>query len=225
MEENNQEKLEENELKRTIEALLFASSEPLSVKKLKKIVDAPTRQVREAIISLQNDYMSNGHAFQITEVASGYLLLTLPEYEIWIAKLVGEKKRTRLSQAALETLAIVAYKQPIIRAEIEDIRGVNSDSVISQLIEKNLITIAGRADTIGRPHYLKTTRQFLDYFGLKSLEDLPSVDEIEKMLKARAMENQINLFPEAEPDVDTEIDETATDDDLQVNASGTDSAE
>ena len=98
----------------------------------------------------------------------------------------------------METLAIITYKQPIIRAEVEAIRGVNSDSLIGQLIAKNLVTIAGRADTVGRPHYLKTTKQFLDYFGLKSLDDLPSIEEIEKMLKDRANENQINLFSEEE---------------------------
>ncbi len=188
--------MERIELKKIIEALLFASSDPLSVPKLKSITEASTQEIRSLIIDLQNEYMVHNHAFQITEVASGYLLLTLNEYDGWINKLVGEKRRTRLSQAALETLAIIAYKQPIIRAEVEAIRGVNSDSIIGQLLAKNLVALAGRADTIGRPHYLRTTKQFLDYFGLKTLDDLPSIEEIEKILRDRANESQTNLFPQ-----------------------------
>ncbi len=194
--------MEKVELKRTIEALLFASSDPVTLGRFKKITGVTGKDIKEAIHCLQNDYMVKDHAFQINEVASGYLLLTMPEYDTWVSKLAGEKRRMRLTQAALETLAIVAYKQPIIRAEVEEIRGVKSDGIISQLIEKNLITIAGRADTLGRPHYLRTTKQFLDYFGLKSLDDLPSIEEIERIIKSRAMENQISLFPITENSIE-----------------------
>lgn len=207
--------MEKLRLKQIIEALLFTSAEPLPVSKIKTITEVDsTREIKEAIQQLQDSYLLENRAFQIHEVGSGYLLLTHPEYEEWLSKLAGERRKTRLSQAALETLAIVAYKQPIIRAEIEEIRGVNSDSVINQLIQRNLITIAGRADTVGRPHYFKTTKQFLNYFGLKRLEDLPSVEEIEKILQTKAMENQMNLFPipETKP-VTAAIEPEESDDD------------
>ncbi|OQY26580.1 MAG: SMC-Scp complex subunit ScpB [Candidatus Cloacimonetes bacterium 4572_55] len=187
--------MEKNQLKRIVEALLFSSSDPLSPQKIRKATGESVKKIREVVLELQNDYMIRAHAFHIKEVATGYLLLTLPEYDSWISKLRSEKRRSRLSKATLETLAIVAYKQPIIRSEVEDIRGVNSDGIISQLIEKKLVTLSGRSETIGRPHYLRTTKQFLNYFGLKSLDDLPSIKEIEKMIRLRARENQINLFP------------------------------
>lgn len=199
--------MEKIKLKQIIEALLFTSAEPVSAQKIKKIVEIESlKDIREIILELQQEYLETNRAFQIHEVGTGYLLMTHQEFDSWLSKLAGERRKSRLSQAALETLAIVAYKQPIIRSEIEEIRGVNSDGVISQLIQKNLITIAGRADTLGRPHYFKTTRNFLNYFGLKELEDLPSMEEIEKVLQTRAMENQMNLFPAPEQETTVPAD-------------------
>ncbi len=174
-----------------IEALIFSSDEPISAAELIKAVKGidgedtqiSEEEIDESIGGLNASYIDKGIAFQIVKVAGGYLFATKPEYAKYIGFLSSEKSKRRLSQAALETLAIIAYKQPITKPELETIRGVNSDYILQTLLEKNLITITGRAETIGRPLLYGTTPEFLKYFGLNRINDLPKPREIEEIMK------------------------------------------
>jgi segregation and condensation protein B len=163
-----------------IEAVLFASDEPLSEGRLADIVEASAKQVRELVESLNAKYQANNNAFRIEQIAGGYQMLTLNSYNHWLKKLVRERDQTKLSPAALETLAIIAYKQPIIRADIEAVRGVAVGEIIRNLMYKGLVKIAGRAEVLGRPMLYGTTKKFLESFGLNSLKDLPKIEELKK---------------------------------------------
>jgi len=132
---------------------------------------------------LNQKYSENGNAFRILKIANGYLYATLETYAKYVGYLSSERAKRRLSQAALETLAIIAYKQPITKPELESIRGVNSDYILTTLLEKNLITIKGRAETVGRPLLYGTTEEFLKYFGLNNLTDLPKPRELEEIMQ------------------------------------------
>ncbi|NUO09671.1 MAG: SMC-Scp complex subunit ScpB [Candidatus Brocadia sp.] len=168
------------EIKIIVEALLFAAEEPVTLRKLADIIEgANGAQTQEAIAQLKNDYDMQGRAFQIEEVAGGYQLFTRPEYYEWVAKLRKKTGETRLSQAALETLAIIAYKQPILRANLESIRGVQSGQIIRLLMEKDLVKVVGRDESLGHPLLYGTTKKFLEYFGLKDIKDLPKIEELE----------------------------------------------
>lgn len=170
----------ENDIKSIVEAILFAAHEPVSVRKLCDIIETVnTRQIRETIESLRQDYDSQNRAFQVEEIADGFQILTRPEYYDWVAKLWKKSGDNKLSQASLETLAIIAYKQPIIRAEVEAIRGVQSGQMIRTLIEKGLVKTVGRDEVLGRPLLYGTTKKFLEHFGLKSTKDLPKTEELE----------------------------------------------
>jgi len=165
-----------DDLKTIVEALLFATDEPIPLKRITDILDfADGRAVRRALNELRDQYYEQGHAFALEEIAGGYQLLTRKDYAPWVAKLSRAAARSKLSQAALETLAIVAYKQPILRADVEAIRGVQVDAVLRALVEKELVKIVGRHDSLGRPLLYGTTRKFLEAFGLKSLDDLPGL--------------------------------------------------
>lgn len=174
-----------------IEALIFASDEPIAsnviINAIKEIdgdeVNLSAEDIEQVIIDLNNKYSSGGYSFSIVKVANGYLFATKPEYGKYVGYLSTEKSKRRLSQAALETLAIIAYKQPITKPELESIRGVNSDYIINTLLEKNLITINGRSETVGRPLLYGTTDEFLKYFGLYQISDLPKPREIEEIMK------------------------------------------
>lgn len=181
-----------------IEALIFASDEPLPandiIKAVKDIdgedVEITANDIEEVVNVLNNKYNETDRAFNILRIANGYTFATKTEYAKYVGYLSSEKSRRRLSQAALETLAIIAYKQPITKPEIETIRGVNSDYMINTLLEKNLITIKGRAETIGRPLLYITTNEFLKYFGLNSINDLPKPREIEEIMKDADFQEQ-----------------------------------
>lgn len=174
-----------------IEALIFASDEPISaaeiIKAIKEIdgeeVNLSADDIETGIDEINNKYKEAGIAFSITRVANGFLFATKPEYGKYVGYLSSERSKRRLSQAALETLAIIAYKQPITKPELESIRGVNSDYILNMLLEKSLITITGRAETIGRPLLYGTTEEFLKYFGLYKITDLPKPREIEEIMK------------------------------------------
>lgn len=195
-------------LKSIVEAVIFASDIPLSLKQLKEIINEPNimfikngdqskiseQDIKNAIDELNQEYAERGSSFRIIEIAEGYQFATLPEFAKWVGKLFKERVKRKLSQPALETLAIIAYKQPISKPEIEAIRGVNVDHIIKTLLEKKLITIVGRADTIGRPLLYGTTKEFLKYFGLKSLSNLPKPKEIEEITQDN--ENKTNLHIE-----------------------------
>ena len=174
-----------------IEALIFSSDDSLSaeeiIRAIKSIdgedVELTKEEVDGAVDALNQKYKEAGNSFRILRIADGYLYATLESYAKYVGYLSSERAKRRLSQAALETLSIIAYKQPITKPELESIRGVNSDYILTTLLEKNLITIKGRAETVGRPLLYGTTDEFLKYFGLNNLTDLPKPREIEEIMQ------------------------------------------
>jgi segregation and condensation protein B len=162
------------------EAVLFASDEPLREARLADIVGTSASQVRRHIQNLNDKYEANNNAFRIEQIAGGYQMMTLSPYNYWLKKLLRVRDAGKLSPAALETLAIIAYKQPIIRADIETIRGVAVGEIIRNLMYKGLVKIIGRAEVVGRPLLYGTTKKFLEVFGLNSLKDLPKIEELKK---------------------------------------------
>lgn len=168
------------EVKPIVESLIFASEEPIALRKLTDIIEgADDALIQEAITQLKNDYETQGRSFQIEEVAGGYQFYTKAEYYEWVVKLRKKSGEIKLSQAALETLAIIAYKQPILRANIESIRGVQSGQIIKLLMETDLVKVVGRDTSLGHPLLYGTTKKFLEHFGLKDIKDLPKVEELE----------------------------------------------
>ncbi len=164
-----------------LEALLFSTHHPLTAGKLAELLELEaTKPVRAAIKALNEQYDSSGRAFRIEQVAGGYQLLTLPEYGETLKRFHQREIDAKLTKAALETLAIVAYKQPILRVDVEAIRGVACGETIRSLMEKHLVKIAGRAEEPGRPILYGTTKRFLELFGLNSLKDLPQSDALTK---------------------------------------------
>ena len=166
-----------------IEALLFAVDQPLSINRIAELLDGvSTATVREIIETIRAEYNSNDRPLTLRQVAGGYQFYTRPQYAPWLKKLYKTKSNNRLSPAALETLAIIAYKQPITRAEIEAIRGVSVSGLLSTLLERRLIKIGGRDDSIGKPLLYRTTKEFLTYFGLSDIRDLPSISSLQEIL-------------------------------------------
>lgn len=197
------EKLNNNNYKSIVEAMLFASDSPLSLYKISSILkDVRPAEVRSIIDELNREYRERNQGFGIREIASGYQMYTLPEYTFWVNQIFDHRKKQRLTQAALETLAIVALKQPLIRSEVEHIRGVNCEGVLHTLLERNLITVVGRERKAGRPLLYGTTKEFLSYFGLKSLEDLPRVEELESLLPEEPKEGDLELVERKEDRVE-----------------------
>lgn len=170
----------ETTVESVIEAVLFASDESLTPARLAGIVESGVKQVRKHIDNLNKKYQAANNAFRIEQIAGGYQMLTLSPYNHWLKKLLRVRSDDKLSPAALETLAIVAYKQPVIRADIEVIRGVAVGEVLRGLMYKGLVKIVGRAEVLGRPMLYGTTKKFLEIFGLNSLKDLPKVEELKK---------------------------------------------
>jgi segregation and condensation protein B len=170
--------MEDRDRKSVLEALLFLSGEVLSASAIKDILEIPEVDIKRYLEELVSEYRERNTGLMIVEIANGYQMVTNPAYGEWIRKFRTTHLSSRLSLPALETLAIIAYKQPIIRAEIEQIRGVNSDSAIRTLYEKRLIKIMGRKEAPGRPFLYGTTREFLQYFGLKDLTELPTLTEM-----------------------------------------------
>ena len=169
-------------LKPIIEALIFASPDPVTPKTLFQLLEGePKEDVAKAVEMLQADYEARG-GLQMVEVAGGYQICTRPELHEWVRRLFHEQSKQRLSVQALETLAVIAYKQPITGPEIADIRGVNTSGVVGTLLERQLVKVVGRKQVIGRPFLYATTREFLNRFGLADLEDLPKVEEMAEAL-------------------------------------------
>ncbi len=169
----------ETSLESVVEAILFASDEPLSAERIAGIAEiSAIKPVRESVEALNSQYEQSGRAFRIEQIAGGYQMMTLPHYNPWLKKLLRNRADNKFSPAALETLAIISYKQPIIRADIEAIRGVASGEILRSLMYKGLVKIVGRAEVIGRPMLYGTTRKFLEVFGLNSIKDLPKVEEL-----------------------------------------------
>jgi segregation and condensation protein B len=190
-----------------------AEAAPEKKRKKRQLIELPL--IHEAVELLNVNYEETGRAFRLIEIAGGYQFSTRPEYGEYVARLFREKSRRRLSGAALESLAIIAYKQPITKNDIENIRGVNCDEVLKSLLEKNLVTIIGRAESVGRPLLYGTTIDFLRHFGLPRIQDLPRPREIDELMKeesvrASTLEEAATEFvdPEyAESEMDVTVDE------------------
>ncbi|MCB7129749.1 MAG: SMC-Scp complex subunit ScpB [Candidatus Brocadiales bacterium] len=178
MKEENPAEGENKEMGPVIEALLFATNQPLTANKLTEIIGDGKGKIVETIEQLRKDYDDTGRAFQIEEIAGGYLLLSRQQYHPWIARLEKKTQESKLSPAAMETLSIIAYKQPILRSTIEAIRGVESSQMLRSLMDKGLAKVVGKDETLGRPLLYGTTKRFLEYFGLRSLRDLPRTLEL-----------------------------------------------
>lgn len=163
-----------------VEAVLFASDESLTGARLANIVETSSKQVRQHIKNLNDKYQANNNAFRIEQIAGGYQMLTLSPYNHWLKKLLRARSDNKLSPAAMETLAIIAYKQPVMRADIEAIRGVAVGEVIRSLSYKRLVKIVGRAEVLGRPMLYGTTKKFLEVFGLNTLKDLPQAQDLKE---------------------------------------------
>ncbi|MBW8016625.1 MAG: SMC-Scp complex subunit ScpB [Planctomycetes bacterium] len=164
-----------------VEAILFASDEPITVNRLVSIVETGSvKQMRQCVKNLNEKYQQNNLVFRIERIAGGYQMMTLDAYNHWLRKMIRVRADNKLTQAALETLAIIAYKQPIMRADVEGIRGVSSGEMIRSLMYKGLVRITGRAEVLGRPMLYGTTKKFLNVFGLNSPKDLPKLDELKK---------------------------------------------
>ncbi|MBW1679241.1 MAG: SMC-Scp complex subunit ScpB [Deltaproteobacteria bacterium] len=182
--------MERKELKLILESLLFASEAPIRLQKFHEIfLDISLKELREILLELKGEYGNLNRSFYLREVANGFQLCTKPEYSGWIKKL-KKSRPFRLGSATMEALAIIAYKQPLTRAELEEIRGVDSAGILRALLEKKLIKILGKKDVIGKPLLYGTTPKFLTLFGLKGLKDLPALEEIEQL-----DENSLPLFP------------------------------
>ena len=211
--------MESTERRRVLEALLLATPEPLTPQRLTHIVpDLSARELSAAIDALNAGYESVGCAFRVEAVGGGYQLRTLPEFAPWLAELQPTAP-LRLSRAALETLAIVAYKQPLTRAEIEHVRGVDVGAVLRSLLERRLVRIAGHREVPGRPMLYATTRRFLEVFGLAALGDLPTLREIEELLRERAADAsdetaaQLAALAAVAPAQDDPLEDDDTEDD------------
>src|SRR5947207_8649898 len=182
-------------LSRVVEALLFSAEKPLSIRELATAIKgagpedelspnefarATAAEIAPALEQLKIEYVQEQHAFAMTEKAEGWQLVTDPAFVRWVRQLFPAPKPARLTAPALETLAIIAYRQPIIRADVEAVRGVSIDGVLQTLMERGLVKIAGRAEVPGRPLLYETTQFFLDHFGLRALDELPNVEELRK---------------------------------------------
>lgn len=171
-----------SDLKPIIEALIFASPEPVTLKALHKLLDTePKEDVEAAIAGLRQDYERPG-GLQIVEVAGGFQIVTRPEFHEWVRRLFHERTTQKLSVASLETLAVIAYRQPVTAPEIAEIRGVNTAGVLGTLVDRKLIKIVGRKQVVGRPFMYGTTREFLERFGLNDIIDLPKVEDMSELM-------------------------------------------
>jgi segregation and condensation protein B len=187
------------ELKAILEALIFASPEPLTPKAIHKILDnQPKEEIQAALADLKRDYERPG-GLQLVEVAGGYQIVTRPDLHEWVRRLFHERTTQKLSVQALETLAVIAYKQPLTALEVSEIRGVNTSGVLNTLLERHLIKIVGRKQVVGRPFLYATTKEFLIRFGLNDLSELPKVED---MAEALGLEGAVPLLVERVPSED-----------------------
>ncbi|MEW6602295.1 MAG: SMC-Scp complex subunit ScpB [Nitrospirota bacterium] len=173
--------MQDEEVKSVIEAILFMAGEPVTLDTIRKITEVDKYNTERLIRELISDYSVRNTGLFIVEVAEGFQMVTNPACAPWVKKLLSTSVPKKLSQSSLETMAIIAYKQPIIKAEIEAIRGVNSDGVVKTLLDKRLIKILGRKEVPGRPLMYGTTKEFLQYFGLKDLTELPTLKEFQEV--------------------------------------------
>jgi len=175
-------------LRSAVEALLFSSDQPLPLSLLAEALDSQPERVSEALAELTADYGAREAGVELREMAGGWIVTTTAEQHEWVARMLRGKRKMRLSRAALETLAIIAYKQPVTKSEIEAIRGVDSSGTLATLLERSLVTIKGRSTVVGRPLLYGSTGDFLNYFGLKDLTELPRPEELRALVAAREPE-------------------------------------
>lgn len=175
-------------MKSALETMMFMWGEPLEVKDASEVLEADKKDVRELFRELQAEYEQEGRGIRIREVDDAFGFVTLAENDMFLKKLCTPVRVRRLSQAALEVLAIIAYRQPVTRSEIDSIRGIKSERVIDGLIDKDLVEVSGRSEGVGRPLLYGTTKEFLKKFGFSSLKDLPEVPEYEEMRREREEE-------------------------------------
>ncbi|MCX5669112.1 MAG: SMC-Scp complex subunit ScpB [Candidatus Omnitrophica bacterium] len=193
--------MEENNLKSVIEALIFASEKPITTEQIKKVLDnLDSLSVNKIITELKNDYQAQSRGLRIVEIAGGFQMTTCSDFAPFLKKLFKNRYSDKLSKPALESLAIIAYKQPLTKSEIESLRNVNVDGVMKSLIDKNLIRICGRKKIPGRPFVYGTTREFLEHFGLKSLTDLPKMEDFTVL--AQEKEAQVDIEPITQGDLE-----------------------
>lgn len=176
---------EDRELKAILETLLFVSHDPVTVDRLAAVLEGvPKAEIKQTLRGLQQDFDTTGRGLQIVEVAGGFQIVTRADYGPWIKRFEKSKPAPKLTRSALETLAIIAYKQPIVRAEIEQIRGVETSGVLRTLLERKLVRMVGRKDMPGRPILYGTTKNFLQHFGLRDLAELPPLREFKELSEA-----------------------------------------
>ena len=174
--------MEDAQVKAILEALLFANEKPVIIEQVKNIMpDVESTRIREIIEGLKVEYEKDYRGIRVVEVAGGFQMVTAGELNNYLKKFFSQRQKERLSGPSLETLAIIAYKQPVTRLDVESIRGVNVDGVMGTLLERGLIRIVGKKETVGRPFVYGTTKQFLEYFGLKSIEELPRLEEFSSL--------------------------------------------
>ena len=187
--------MQKKEIDQIIEALLFANPSPINQAQLNQVFNSPVPSLKDSVKRLNNFYLKYEKPYSINSIAGGYQLATNSDYDIWIRRLLRKSNKLTLSSAALDTLAIVAYKQPIGRYDIDAIRGVDSSGVIKTLLSRNLIKIKGRGDGPGRPLLYSTTKSFLEYFGINRLSDMPKLKEVSELIEADpSLGEQITVF-------------------------------
>jgi len=186
------ENSQDNYVRGIVEAILFVSEKPVLLEQIKEVIGTvETPEIRQVIEALKQECAQRKSGMSIVEIAGGYQMLTNSEYALYVKRFYHTRHKERLSKPALETLAIIAYKQPVARLDVELIRGVNSDGVMDHLSEKGLIKITGRKDVPGRPYIYGTTKEFLEYFGLKSLADLPKLEDFASLPQAMAAQTPV----------------------------------
>ncbi len=186
-------------LRSAIEALLFSSDQPLSLALMADALDTPLETTADTLRSLGEEYSGREAGVQLREMAGGWVFMTTPEQSEWVTRMLRGKRKARLSRAALETLAIIAYKQPVTKSEAEAIRGVDCSGTLATLLERNLVTIKGRSTVVGRPLLYGSTQDFLNYFGLRDLSELPRPEELRALVAAREPEQleMLEMDPES----------------------------
>jgi segregation and condensation protein B len=199
--------MDDNNLKSAVEAIIFISEKPVTLEQIKKALgNLDTVAVRKIIEELKSEYEIQNRGFRITEIAGGFQMNACTVFAPFLKKLFKERSVDKLSKPALESLAIIAYKQPLTKAEIESLRNVNVDGVMKSLVDKNLIRICGRKKVPGRPFVFGTTREFLEHFGLKSLEDLPKIEDFTALAEKIETKNDIEPIDEVNNKVNPEVE-------------------
>jgi len=197
--------MEENNLKSAVEALIFASDKPITLEQIKKVLgNLDNASINKIIAELKDEYVSQNRGIRIVEIAGGFQMITCTNFAPFLKKLFKTRYSDKLSKPALESLAIIAYKQPLTKAEIESLRNVNVDGVMKSLLDKNLIRICGRKKLPGRPFVFGTTREFLEHFGLKSLQDLPKIEDFTVMAEQKEAQDDIEPLSQTELEVKNE---------------------